>query len=159
MADPLSTVASAIAIVQSCKAIGDEVNNVCQNYKKALEILSSIVWECRATRDVLDDFQKLIQDEAQRCAETMRRKDRLENFSRAVREIDQVLGDLSNEVSKIRGCPDKRLLLGFQFRAGFIMREGKIKDCLQKIRNQRATVAFILSAIQMQVEIPRSTKL
>jgi hypothetical protein len=149
MAEPLSIAAAVVALVETCVVLCKEVDALRRRYKAAPEVFESVSRECQITKDILTSTRELLDGYSQRCSERMQERVLLSTFSSAVADIDGVLKEIAKETARFRITVDKHPSLGFRSRPAFLWRERKLKECLQKMRDRRATVSFTLDAIQM----------
>lgn len=143
MADPLSIIASAIAVLQIGAVCAKSLLSIIQDIRDAPEELMVLSNEVNSLNAIIDEARKV---SGSLVADASSTSQFIRTFKRLLKEAEDVLGALSILVSKYSSKPKR-----FDHSVSWLCRKTRANKCLMKLRDIRENVVALMTSETLSV--------
>ncbi|CAM1510523.1 Fc.00g008580.m01.CDS01 [Cosmosporella sp. VM-42] len=152
MADPLSLVGAIFALIGSTTKVVQELRTLKQSYSGAPTVLQLLAIDCTTTGAVLQRLEHVLRNRPQLLSPAAQGIPDLRiSFETLVEGIEDSIHKLGRDVQKIaKSARDGDYEMSSTSKAKFLWKEEEFKASLQEIRDQRASLSFLLDCLQME---------
>ena len=160
MADPLSLIATIVALVETCAHVVQKVTDLKRAFSGAPAALHSLAVDCTTTAAVLQRLESLIRQRPQILVGTgggngpagLR-----DSFELLVQGIRGTIGLVGEEVQRILNTSrdgEAGKAMSATTKAKFVWKETLLKDLLREVREQRSSLSFLLDCVHTYDIVP-----